>query len=184
MSPFRGARPAMARPVRAARAFTLVELMMVLVIMAMLSAMIVPSMSVALRGKGAIGTSRKMKDMLHFGYISAVSRRRAVVFHLDTERRRCRVTLKKASLPWHEDETETRTEILAEMQWPRGTDVTFNRYETETLTTAPENVETLTFRSDGTTDDAEIILRDEGGKGSRIEVLGATGEITAEEEFE
>ena len=87
-----------------ANSFTLIELMLVLVIMAIFAGMIMPAMFRALKGASLRTTGNKLCELLDFAYASAVSHRRPVLVNIDPERRRCWVSLRSISLPWLAEE--------------------------------------------------------------------------------
>jgi Tfp pilus assembly protein FimT len=156
--------------------------MVVLVIMSVFSAMILPSVATALRKTGLGATGNQLCEMLDFGYMSAVTRHRSVVVNLDPNRRMCWVSISAVSLPWLEEREEPQTRMLAAMELPEGTQFIVNRSETSSLDATSSQVwETITFRSDGGTDDALIELTSARGERFEIEILGATGEVHGRE---
>jgi prepilin-type N-terminal cleavage/methylation domain-containing protein len=172
-------RGAMTRPVRG---FTLIELMVVLVIISMFSAMIVPSIAAALRGTGLRSTGNQVCEVLNFAYMSAVTRHRPVVVNIDAGRRLCWVSAYRSSLPWLAEPNESETQTLATMELPEGTRLTVTRGETSPFSAAESQPwEVITFRSDGGTEDALIELTSMRGERFEIEILGATGEVRGRE---
>jgi Tfp pilus assembly protein FimT len=164
-------------------AFTLIELMLVLVIMATFAGMIMPAMSRALRETSLQTTGERFCEVLNFAYLSAVSRKRTVVVNFDAARGLCWVSLQTLSLPWLPEEDQTKTRTLASMELPERTEIIINRLgETAPQRVAAEEWETVTFRSDGRTDDLLIELIDESGESLEVEVIGATGEVRIREE--
>ncbi len=171
---------------RAAHGFTLIELMVVLVIMATLSAAILPSIASALRRTGLRATRDKLCDLLNFAYMSAVSRGRPVEVNLDPSRRACWVSVRTVSLPWlDEEERETEIRTLATMELPEGTEIVVRRLEESRFGTAASKVwETIAFRSEGGTEDVFIELTNPQGERFEIEIIGATGKVRIVKEFE
>ncbi len=162
--------------------FTLIELMVVLVIMAMLSTLIVPSIQSALRKGGLSATGNKLCELLNFSYMTAVTRHRSVVLNLDPARRRCWVSVCTASLPWLDEQQEPEPRVLEAMELPEGTEFTVVRGEGSAFTaTSAQSWETITFRSDGTTEDARIELTNHQGEHFQIEIFGLSGEVRATE---
>jgi len=173
---------AAARARRVRSGTTLVELTVVLAIMTIMAGLIVPSIRAALRGTGLRATGQRFADLVPFAGAAAVSRQRTVSLHLDLNRRLCEVTTTATRLPWLEAQDQPQAEVLARVAWPHGTHVIVTHpqpFEAEAAGRwAPD---TITFRNDGSTDDARLILTDDQGGRLEIVVLGATGEVRIEE---
>lgn len=155
--------------------FTLIELVLVLVIMAILVGLIMPAMSRTSRSASLETTGEKLCELLGFAYAAAVSRKRPVVVNIVPGR--CWVTMRSTALPWlsRKDETETRT--LTVMKVPKSIQLTITRMcEGFPSTVASEEWETIVFRSDGRTKDAIIEMIDEKGNRLEVETVGATGQ--------
>jgi type II secretion system protein H len=164
--------------VRPERGFTLIELMVVLVIISMFSAMIVPSIASALRKTGLKSTGNQICELLDFAYMSAVTRHRPVDVNLDAGRGLCWVSVSTVSLPWLAEQREPETRILATMELPEGTMLIVTRGEASPFSgTRSQPWEVMTFRSDGGTEDALIGLTSARGERFEIQILGATGEV-------
>lgn len=166
------------------RGFTLIELMVVLVIISMFSAMIVPSVATALRKSGLKTIGNQICELLDFAYMSSVTRRRPVVVNLDAGRRLCWVSVSTVSLPWLPEQIEPETRILATMELPEGTQLIITRGEASPFSTAQsqsQSWEVITFRSGGGTEDALIELTSARGERFEIRILGATGEVSGRE---
>ena len=158
--------------------FTLIELMVVLVIMALLATSIAPSVASGLQRNGLKTTRDKLCELLDFAYMSAVTRRRPVVVNLDARRKLCWVSVSAVSLPWLEDRPGPKTHVLATMTLPEAVQVTVIHGEESRLGVMATQVwETVTFRSDGRTEDAVIELTDVQGERLAIKVVGVTGEV-------
>lgn len=168
------------------RGFTLVELMLVLLIMGTLSTMILPSIATSMRSNSIDATTTKIHELLNFAYLSAISRHRPVVVNLDTQRRRCWVTVRTVSLPWLEQQEEKPdTLTLATITLPEGTDVMLTREETSSFTDLPSQLwQTIVFRSDGRSENVIIELANDRGEVRVIQVIGITGEALIMEEDE
>jgi len=137
-----------------------------------------PAVSRAARGSGARATGEKLRDVLQFAYASAVARKRPVVVHLSSERRRCRVTLRRVSLPWLEtDEKQPETRTLATMVIPERVRLDVSRLDEEPLEQASETAwEQIVFRSNGRAADMRIVLEDDDER-FEIEIVAATGQV-------
>ena len=168
------------------RGFTLVELMLVLLIMGTLSAMILPSIATSIRSNSIDATTAKIHELLNFAYLSAISRHRPVVVNLDTERRRCWVTVRTVSLPWLEQQEEAPdTRTLATIDLPEGTDVMLTREQTSSFADLPSQLwETIVFKSDGSSENVIIELANDRAEVRVIEIIGITGEALIKEEDE
>jgi len=167
------------------RGFTLIELMVVLVIISMFSAMIVPSVATALRKAGLKTTGNQICELLDFAYMSSVTRRRPVDVNLDAGRRLCWVSVSTVSLPWLPEQIEPETRILATMELPEGTQLVITRGEASPFSTVrSQSWEVITFRSGGGTEDLLIELTSARGERFEIQILGATGEVSGREIFQ
>ena len=163
--------------------FTLIELLVVLVLIAMLSTAIVPSVASALNRGGLRTTGDKLCEMLDFACMSAVTRRCPVVFNLHVERQRCWVSMAQPSLPWMEESDEGTARVLAALVLPEGTGVVLTRGEDSAFGSNQSTAwETITFQSGGGTGDVRIELSSPAGERYLIQVLGATGEVRGEEQ--
>ena len=163
------------------KAFTLIELMLVLLIMAVFAGAIMPSMSRAFRGAGLKATGEKLCETLQFAYASAVSRKRPVMVNMDLDRRRCWVTLHAVSLPWldgAEDAAED-DKTLINMEWPEKIRVTINQTGETQFPSSEQTAswEVITFHSDGRSSDILIELANEEDEPFEIEILGTTGQV-------
>ncbi len=162
------------------RGFTLIELMVVLVIMAGLSSLVVPSIASALRRTGLGSTGTELCDLLDFAYMTAVTRHRAVDVNLSEDKGRCWVTVRSATLPWIEEQERPKAQRMAVLRIPEGTRMTLMQEDGRGMRSAGR-WEILTFNSDGTTDDAVVVLSNDKGEEYRIEIFGATGEVHGKE---
>lgn len=170
---------------RHARAFTLVELIIVLLIMAAFAGMVMPAMTRALRGARAETTGNNLREMLDFAHTSAVSQRRSVVVNIAPARRKCWITLRRASLPWLPESEADETRTLAAMALPEGTRITLSRGEQADVRRVTQAAwETVTFHSDGRTEDVVIELDDASGRRVEIEIVGATGRASVRRDLE
>ncbi len=158
--------------------FTLIELMVVLVILALFSSAIAPSVVSAVRKSGLSAEAQKLADTLDFACVSAITRHRAVIVNIDPARKRCWITAPKATLPWLEEDEESKTQVLAAMAFGERSDIAVVLGEEGAYDVSSSGPwTTLTFNSDGSTNDAVINLSDLDGQRCVVEVFGATGEV-------
>ena len=154
------------RRARNARAFTLIELVVVLLIISTFTALVVPSVAQAMRAKDIDATAAKLCETLQFAYASAVARRQPVTVRLDPDTRRCRVMLRTVALPWLEttpDRPDART--LAAMSWPEEMQLTFSE-GTSAAPTRAAFVRRAAF-FDRAADDHVPLERPDGGRRDR-----------------
>ena len=162
--------------------FTLLELMVVLVIIAMMSTLITPSIASALREKGPVATANNLSELLRFAHLSAITRHRSVVVNLDSSRGKCWVTVTRTSFPWLPDDEVPQTRILEAMELPEGTELIVTRGPNSPMGVDQSAAwETITFGSDGMTEDTVIELVGPGRDRFQIDVYGVTGEVHVRE---
>jgi type II secretion system protein H len=181
------------RPIWRARAFTLIELVVVLLIISIFTALVVPSVAQTLRGKDIDATAAKLGETLQFAYASAVARRQPVTVRLDPDTRRCRVMLRTVSLPWLET-TPARpgAQTLTAMSWPEEMQLTVSDTVSAAANARPSSAashsssgpQTITFRSNGRTEDVVIEVEDRENHRRYVEIVGLTGEVRVKERLE
>ena len=159
-----------------AQAFTLIELMVVVVIIAVLSAALVPAVVSASQRSGLRSAATQVADLLNFAYASAVARRHNVTVNLDTQSGKCWVSAERPALPWIEAAYEAEPRTIASIALPKGIELTIYRGEPRsTPTQTGGSWETVRFASDGTAEDLEIELAAEEGRVLTVRLFGATG---------
>lgn len=164
-------------------AFTLIELMVVLVVMAILAGAIAPSLVSAIRRTGAKSASTQIMDLLDFACVAAIARRQPVTVNFDLERNVCWASVRSLSLPWLTDQEGWETRTLASLQLPEDLAVSFYRGSVADLQSPSEQTwETVRFEPDGTAEDIVIELTDRNDTVRMIEVVFATGEVILTEE--
>lgn len=163
--------------------FTLVELLLVLAIIGVLSAVIVPSVVTSARRTGLHSTGNKLRELLDFASVSSISRRRPVVVSIDPERHICWASLRETVLPWlAEAGEEPVTRTLVSMEIPKDITVTVFLGQAEPLVgSGAPGAYALTFASDGSAEDALIELTDAHGGRVAFEIIGATGQVLVRE---
>ena len=175
--------PALEKMRGAEGGFTLIELMIVFLIIALFSSMVVPSVATALQRQGIQTTGQQLCETLNFAYLSAITRHRPAVVNLDTRRGLCWVSMTAPSFPWRETEEQPTAQMLSHMTLPEEMEVRVTREDSEgePSLTPTQDWETITFGSDGMTQDTLIELTNPQGKGYVIEIQGATGEVRGKE---
>ena len=167
-------------------AFTLIELVVVLLIISTFTTLIVPSMAQAMRAKDIDATSAKLCETLQFAYASAVARRQPVVVRLDLDARRARVMLRPLALPWLDTaQDQPHARLLTAISWPEEMQLTVSNPESATTTAPPSSAaprpatgpQPITFRSNGRTEDVVVEVTDREDQRRYIEVVGLTGEV-------
>lgn len=164
--------------------FTLIELLIVLVIMAIFTTLIVPSMASAMRDRTLSGTGKNIEEMIEFARMAAMARHRPTVLNLDSKRGLCWVSMTNVTLPWLEQQEERpEARQLAVIKLPDAIECNVSWDEMVSQTTVGETEwQTIAFKSDGTTDDAYIELtKPDEDEPYRIMIRGNTGEITSGE---
>lgn len=156
--------------------FTLVEMLVVLLIMATFVTLVAPSVAQALRSNDIDATSERLREMLQFAYAAALARRQPVMVNVDHSRRRAWATVRKPALPWLDSQGKPSTTTLATMSWPEATRLGILRSAAPNAASGAASFETVTFRSDGRTDDLVVELSGERNEKRFIEVVGRTGE--------
>jgi len=172
------------------RAFTLIELVVVLLIISTFTVMVVPSIAQAMRGKDIDATTAKLCETLQFAYASAVARRQPVAVRLDPDARTCRVMLRTLALPWLETPpVRPGARTLAAMSWPEEMQLTFSEGTGAAPIARPSSAaarsavgpQTIMFRSNGRTEDVVIEVADREDHRRYVEIVGLTGEVRTQE---
>jgi len=181
------------RRARNARAFTLIELVVVLLIISTFTALVVPSMAQAMRAKDIDATAAKLCETLQFAYASALARRQTVAVRLDPDARTCRVMLRAVALPWLEPAPDRPTvHTLAAMSWPEEMQLTLSEGSNASPAAQPSSAlarsstgpQTIMFRSNGRTEDVVIEVADHKDQRRYVEIVGLTGEVRVKERLE
>jgi len=163
--------------------FTLVELLVVMIVMAVLSGAILPSVVNAVQRTGLRSASARVLDLLGFAHAAAIGRRMPVTVLIDTQQRACRVRARRPTLPWMTDAEQAGTELtLVALQLPEGISVSVLKDASGAVGELSDDA--ITFAPDGTAEDAVIELSDDDGNVRTIQLLAATGAATLVEEGE
>ena len=155
--------------------FTMIELMVTLAIMALLTGIIMPSAVSALRRSNVESRGEDLIELFRFGQRYAVTSHHPVQVNLDSQKNLCWVSVLQTKLPWLEQSEDSKTRALETMQFPPEYHLTIQG--DESLGTSNDAWKTVTFKSDGRSDDTLIQLSDETGMVYEIMVFGANGSI-------
>ena len=179
-------RPRAAQPLK--QGFTLIELMVVLMVMAILSTAIVPSLVAAMKQTGARSAATRVRDLLEFASTAAIARRQAVTVAFDVDRRACWVSVRRTRLPWRQMEAEEDEEkqTLVSLQFSESVQMAMAREMTvERSQIEQSSADAIRFWSDVTAETAIIEISEPEGATYLVGVVGTTGEVKlveAEEE--
>jgi type II secretion system protein H len=160
--------------------FTLIELMVVLVILALLAGMIAPSAVSALRRSGVESQGEKLVEMLRFAQRYAVTSRHAVEANFDSRQGRCWVASINTTFPWVEEEGRDMPEILATLKLP---DNILLNVRPDPASRSSENPwQTISFKSDGRAESALLRLTDDRGTVVEVMVMESDGSVHQRDE--
>jgi len=158
--------------------------MVVLLVAAILTGAIVPSLVSAARRGGVEAAATRVLDMFDFANAAAISRREAVTVNFDPERHLCWVSVQRTRLPWIEDDDEPVARTLAAAQLPEGIEITLERGTFAAPRASSEQTwQTVRFEADGTAEDVLVELTDERGDCRTLEVIAVTGEAGLKEDI-
>ncbi len=158
--------------------FTLIELMVVVVVMAILAGAVAPSIVSATRRTGLDATARRLADLLDFASAAAVARRQPVTVNLDAERHVCWAVTWAPTLPWLAESETPEERTLVQLELPERISVTLVRDSGQEQPPQLGSAwETIRFAPDGTAEDVAAELRDDRENVRTIQVVFATGEV-------
>jgi type II secretion system protein H len=183
---FRPARPA------SMRGFSLVELMVVVVIMAVMAALIVPAMRGTMEAERLRGAGRQILQSLHLAYSQSITQRQPHRWHFDPGSGRYQVErpdrtgsapspfVPVMGLPQSQGLLDRR--ITVEIR-PATTMAVFdldrNQPATPAFETSPsDDPNAVAFFPDGTAQAREIVLRDQDGFEQILRVNPITAQVT------
>ena len=165
--------------------FSLVELMVVLTVLGILSALIVPQFNSSSEDARLLAAGRELATVMTLAYSQAVTLHRPCRLRLD--RGRGRYWLESpaegpeggfsplADVPGAAGVLDARIEI--QVKSPAGAEENGPRAVAAGPGRSDRDLETVSFRPDGTADSREILLRDREGFGLSIEVHPITSRI-------
>ncbi len=173
------------------RAFTLIELMVVCILLAILAAIIVPEMRGSYQDSLLRASSRKLMDAFDFAYSHAVSRDEVDRVRLDTQG--ARYVVERRVEKQGQENFEPLTDIAGgagdldnriSFQVRNSSEDSTNQ-TTETASdeavarseSDPEADNSISFYPDGTADDREVVLRDQQGFGLALRVNPITARV-------
>jgi Tfp pilus assembly protein FimT len=151
----------------------LLELMIVIAVVGILSALIVPQFTGTMEDTRLVAAGRELASVMSLAYSQAITLHRPCRLRIDREKRSY----------WLEAPSESRGMGFEPVDDVPGSSGAIDR-KLSVLVRAPggpaegrESAETLTFRPDGTADPREVILRDRDGFGLSIEVNPVTSRV-------
>lgn len=169
--------------------FTLVELLVVIVLIALLSALIVPAMKGTFEAEMLNSTSRRLRQALGIAYRESVTSRQPHRLRLDTTRGR--FLIERRALPGDSDSGFVPVENVsgAKGALDRRIRITLEEIEEppadenqepaaeEPRGAATTAADTILFQPDGTTEKREIRLRDRQGFGVALRLNPITSRV-------
>jgi len=167
-----------AGPVHARAGFTLVELMVVAVVMAVLAGAIAPTIVGAVSQSGIRAAADDTADLLDFARAAAIARRQSLVVLVDPAQGVLRVKARRPALPWVSDDEGAVERTLAELKLPAGVEVDVSGPD---LVAGDDGATALAFAPDGDMDEASVRLTDARGRSRTVEVAPALGRILVQE---
>lgn len=155
--------------------FTMIELMVTLVIMALVAGLIMPSAVSAMRRNNVQSHGEKVLELLQFAQRYAVTSHHPVQVNIDSGKNTCWASVMQTKLPWLEQVQESNTRQLKMLVVPPEYQLSMQSQDSQSTSSAAWD--TITFKSDGRSDDTIIRLSDERGIAYEIIVFGSNGSI-------
>lgn len=163
---------------RRRRAFTLVELMVVAIVMAVLAAAVAPAMISAVRRTGASTAAVRIADLLDFAHTAAVTRGQAVLVSFDLQQHVCRATATVARLPWLSEGTGAESLTLVSVAIPDEVGVSLEQSAGQPgRERAGQAWELIRFEADGAVEAVTIELTDGHGEVRTVQIVPGTGQV-------
>lgn len=175
------------------RAFTLIELMVVCILLAILTAIIVPEMRGSYQDSLLRASSRKLMDVFDLAYSHAVSRDEVDRVRLDAQNSKYRYIVEQriekqgqdnfeplTDIPGAEGDLDNRISFEVRNSSEDSTNQTTEAVSDEAAArnqSDPEADNSISFYPDGTADDREVVLRDQQGFGLALRVNPITARI-------
>lgn len=168
-----------------AYAFTLVELMIVVILLGMIAAMVVPDLRGSAERSRMESGARRIADLCDLGYRSAVGTGRvhALVFERDGRKYALLAeSAKQNANPGAPSELEpVRLPGTIGSELPEGVKLTSAAFLDETLSRDEVDRVRILFFPDGTTEYVVLTLTGESGDRRKIMLNGLSGTVTVEE---
>ncbi len=158
---------------RAQSGFSLIELMVVIVLMVILTAMILPEMRGTFEDALLRSTGRKLVNAMNLAHSRAITFQQTHRLVLDETSER--FVIERMA---HEGES---AKYVAVSDVPGGSGPLDKRIKVAVQKDDPGNLRMITFYANGTAESAEIVLRDREGFGVAVKVNGITGRVTTQE---
>ena len=173
------------------RAFTLVELMVVCVLLVILTAVILPEMRGSFQDSLLRATGRKLMDSFDLAYSHAVSRDEVDRVLLDDRDGKYVIEQRVEThgqqdfkaltdIPGAEGTLDNRITFEVKNTLEESTNQTMETVSDDTAThdqSTPEVDNSISFYPDGTADDREVVLRDQQGFGLALRVNPITARV-------
>ena len=171
-----------------AGAYTLLELMVVIIVIGIVTGVVVPSLQGSTGSVRLEAAARQLSDLMGYCYQSAVTTSRTHALLIDADGRHIRIAAEPGGPPPKEGEGQQDKDSSSTEEWepvelpsadasllPEGVTVTdVSAAEDELLAEGEDGIRILFF-PDGTTEFASVILNDEGGDQREIYLNGLSG---------
>ncbi len=158
--------------------FTLIELMVVVVVMAVMAGAIGPTIASAVGRRGIRAAADNTADLLDFAHAGAIARRQTLTVLVDPSRGLLHVVARRPALPWLSDDEGPVERTLSELKLPGGVEVEVSGPD---LAAGDDGATELVFMPDGDMDEASVILTDTKGRSRTIEVAPSVGRVLVQE---
>jgi type II secretion system protein H len=174
------ARTGAAAAVRRCRAFTLIELIFVLALLAIAAAAVAPSMSSFFRGRALNFEARRMLSLTHYAQSVAVSEGVPVLLWVDVKDSTYGVSVQSAANAALDEDSRARTYTAdpnLTLETPVGDLAATSETEDEKLG-LPEGLPAIRFTPDGFYDDSSvrrIVIRD--GTDAALELVQTSNRL-------
>jgi type II secretion system protein H len=157
------------------RGFTLIELMVVVIIIGIMSALIIPEMRGTYDDARLRASSRKLLDVFTLAYSRAVTYNQLCLFHLDRKTGRFRIdsparrqspgddASPEKEIPGGEGEIDLGITVEIRKSGEQGSEPSGQEAPPNSAQEGPGSDDAISFNSDGTADEAEVVLRDRHG---------------------
>ncbi len=159
------------------RGFTLLEVIVVLILFALSTALVIPSLSRFSKGIALKGCAKKVSAILRYCRSEAVNRGKIYQILFDSESQEVKVQ----SMPWMEEEgsEEKKEEKVPEKRYSLPDPVHIKEVKVDS-TRYPSDLPAIEFYPNGGSNGGSILLDSPGRKGYRININFLTGMVEIE----